>query len=88
LTGRADKIDYATVNCEQHDIDRCKRVVAISRVGGADLGAWMVSEGLAFEYRRYSKGRYRDEEAAAKKAKRGLWSGRFEWPWGWRRNRR
>jgi endonuclease YncB( thermonuclease family) len=84
----SDKIGIATVTCEQRDTDRYRRVVAICRIGNVDLGAWMVTEGLAVEYRKYSVGRYRDEEDEAKAANRGLWAGQFEWPWEWRRRRR
>lgn len=81
----ADEIGSVTVKCEQRDTDRYKRVVAICRVGDLELNRWLVSKGLAVEYRKYSGGRYRGEEDDAKAAKRGLWAGTFEWPWEWRR---
>jgi hypothetical protein len=49
-----------------------------------DLGAWMVSEGLALAYRRYSHD-YVDEEAEARAARRGVWAGEFVKPREWRR---
>ena len=81
----ADKIGSATVQCEPRDTDRYKRAVAICRAGELELNRWLVSEGLAIEYQKYSGGRYRDAEDDAKAAKRGLWAGTFEWPWEWRR---
>ncbi len=45
---------------------------------------WLVSNGWALAYRRYSMD-YVEEEAAAKAAKQGLWAGEFLEPWLWRR---
>ena len=74
-----------TVACYQQDIDRYGRMVAVCTVGGADVNAWLVSEGWAVAYRRYSKA-YVGDEARARKAGRGLWAGEFDMPWDWRRN--
>jgi len=52
--------------------------------GAVDLGAEMASAGLALAYRQYTND-YVDEEAAARAARRGLWSGTFTEPWDWRR---
>lgn len=81
-----EKIGSTTVRCEQRDVDRYGRAVAICRVGDVDLGAWMINQGLAVEYRKYSGGRYRNEESEAKAARLGLWAGAFVWPWEWRRH--
>ena len=56
-------------------------------VGGPELNAWLVSEGWALAYRRYSTD-YVAEEQAAKEARRGLWRGEFIAPWEWRRGKR
>ncbi len=55
-------------------------------VAGEDMGAWMVSQGLALAYRRYSLD-YVDEEADAQAARRGIWAGEFVKPWEWRRGK-
>ena len=52
--------------------------------GGGDLNAWMVTEGWAFAYRRYSLD-YVDEESRARAAKRGVWRGEVVAPWEWRK---
>ncbi len=83
----ADLIGRRPVQCEQRDTDRYGRVVAVCRVGGTDLGAWLVRRGYALAYRRYSKD-YVDEEDAARKAKAGIWAGEFVKPWEWRRGKR
>ena len=82
-----DRISGRTVACEERDRDRYGRIVALCRVDGEDLGAWMVSQGWALAYRRYAQD-YADEEAGAKAARRGLWRGEFVPPWEWRRGKR
>ena len=65
-----DRIASRTVACEERDRGRYGRMVAVCRLGGRDLNAWMVSEGWALAYRRYST-EYVTEEASAKVARRG-----------------
>ncbi len=80
----ADLIDRRPVACQERDRDRYGRVVAVCRVAGQDLGAWLVGNGLALAYRRYSTA-YVRQEAEARSARRGLWAGAFMKPWRWRR---
>ncbi len=75
------------VECAATDTDRYGRVVAVCRSGGADLNAWMVANGWALAYRRYTLD-YVDQELAAQAARRGIWRGEFVAPWEWRRGRR
>ena len=42
------------VVCEERDRDRYGRIVAVCRVAGEDVNAWMVSQGWALAYRKYS----------------------------------
>ena len=83
----ADKIARRTVTCEDLGRDRYKRIVARCTVAGEDLGEWMVSQGLALAYRRYSRD-YVDQEAEAQAARRGIWASEFVKPWEWRRGKR
>ena len=76
------------VRCEGSQRGRWGRLIAVCfNADGMDLNGWLVSEGWALAYRRYSR-RYVREEAAARQAKRGIWSGRFVKPWDWRRGKR
>ena len=75
------------LQCEMKDIDRYKRIVAVCRTGGEDLNAWMVSEGWAMSYRRYSPDYIRQEDNASR-SKVGIWQGEFIAPWDWRRGKR
>lgn len=79
----ADHIGQQTVACEQQDVDRYGRIVAVCRVDGEDLSAWLVSQGWALAYVRYSRD-YVDEENNARATKRGIWRGTFMPPWAWR----
>ena len=83
----ANRIGHQTVTCEPEDRDRFGHVVAVCRAGGNDLNAWMVRQGMALAYRRFSNDYVRQEKKAAKE-KAGIWSGWFVKPWDWRRGRR
>ncbi|WP_407666843.1 thermonuclease family protein [Microvirga roseola] len=86
LTGPS-KIGTANITCEQKDIDRYKRIVAVCSAKGEDLNAWVVSQGYALAYRQYGTD-YVDQENDARKAKRGIWAGPFTPPWDWRKGGR
>ena len=81
------KIGRKTIKCEQRDVDRYKRVVAICRLGHVDLNGWMVRQGWAIAYRQYSRD-YLEEESNARSANVGIWAGRFIEPSKWRRGER
>ena len=83
----AGHIEGRSVACEERDRDRYGRIVAVCRHGGQNVNAWLVREGWAMAYRRYSTA-YVGEEAAAKAAQRGVWRGKFVPPWDWRRGDR
>jgi endonuclease YncB( thermonuclease family) len=54
-------------------------MVAICEVDGADIGRWMVEQGHAIAYRKYSMA-YVPAEDQARAAKAGLWAGEFQNP--------
>lgn len=83
----SEKISRQTVVCDERDKDRYGRVVSVCSAGGQDLNAWMVSEGLAVAYRKYSAD-YIGEENEAKAARRGVWASEFDMPWDWRKGNR
>lgn len=79
-----DRVGNQTVRCEERDRDRYGRIVAVCRLAGQDLNAWLVAQGWALAYRQFSEV-YVDEEGAAEAAGRGIWRGAFVAPWDWRR---
>jgi len=84
----AKKVQGRNVHCEQRDYDAVhKRPVAVCSMDGEDLNAWMVSEGWAVAYGRFSND-YVDEENKAKTEAKGAWRGRFIPAWEWRQGAR
>ena len=83
----SDFIGPSPVTCEERGTDRYGRTIATCYVHGEDIEAWMVLNGWALAYRQYSLD-YVGEEAAAKDAQAGVWSGEFVLPWAWRRGER
>jgi endonuclease YncB( thermonuclease family) len=81
-----DLIGRRTVTCDERDIDRYRRIVGRCLVGGLDINEWLVTQGLALAYRRYSHD-YVATEDQAREAGVGMWAGTFEPPWAWRRRR-
>lgn len=74
------------VRCRPTDHDRrYNRVVGVCYLDATDtdIGAWLISQGLAVAFRRYSS-QYVALESAARAAKRGIWAGSFEMPWDYR----
>jgi endonuclease YncB( thermonuclease family) len=79
------KINKKLVKClTQKNKDRYNRFIGICFVEQEDLNKWMVRNGYAVAYKRYSKDYILDEEFA-KKNKLGLWSGTFLNPEKWRK---
>jgi len=81
------KIYQRTVQCGRRAIDRYRRIVAVCKLSTIDLNRWMVRQGWAVAYRKYSLD-YVYEERAAQKAKTGIWVGSFVQPSRWRRGER
>ena len=79
------KINEEKVICKVQDkLDRYKRYIGVCFVGEINLNKWMVRNGYAVAYRRYSKD-YIEDENYARKSKLGLWSGSFIHPEKWRK---
>ena len=70
------------VDCTVVKRDRFNRLLARCRAGKRDLNRSMVRDGMAISF----GGSYRLDEASARRAKYGLWSGQFERPQQWRRS--
>jgi endonuclease YncB( thermonuclease family) len=74
------------VQCEVLKIDQYDRKVARCEADGEGLSEWLVANGLAMVFRRYSD-RFTEEEDAARAAGIGLWQTDFEPPWEYRAKR-
>lgn len=74
--------------CEFVERDRYGRFVGnCFRADGASVQEWLVANGHALDWPRYSNGTYAGKQKEARAAKRGLWSGSFDLPWEWRASR-
>jgi|TARA_B110000211_G_scaffold211086_1_gene249650 endonuclease YncB( thermonuclease family) len=79
------KINKEAVKCKvQKKKDRYNRFIGVCFVGEVNLNKWMVRNGYAIAYRKYSKDYILDENYAKIK-KIGLWSGTFLKPEKWRK---
>lgn len=76
------------VRCEVRDRDPYGRAVSRCLAGSTDLGEAMVRAGWPVDYVQFSRGAYAAAETEARRARRGLWGGRFETPSTWRADAR
>ncbi len=84
-TALSKKIKNKLVKCIiKNNKDRYGRFIAICYVKNLDVNGWLVKNGYAIAYERYSK-KYIPEQEYAKKNKLGLWKGTFIKPEKWRR---
>ena len=72
-----------TWRCDGSTHDRYGRLLATCFVNGEDVDRWMVGQGWALSFVRYSHA-YDGDESSARKAQSGLWAGAFVAPWDWR----
>ncbi len=79
-----NKIKDKIVICKYSYKDKYNRFISECFLGKTNINAWMVKNGYAVSYRKYSK-KYVNFENMAKEKKLGLWSGTFEMPWEWRK---
>src|ERR1035441_6786642 len=75
--------DNKSWTCHVSQTDRRGRQVARCEVDGEDIQKWMVKNGWALSYARFSHD-YDADEKAAREAKAGMWQGAFIAPWDWR----
>ncbi len=79
------KIKDKKIRCLiQDNKDRYRRNIGICYLKKQDINSWLVKNGYAIAYRRYSK-KYIMDEQHAKDNKLGIWQGTFMKPEKWRR---
>ena len=79
------KVTNNKISCTDEGKDVYGRVLGECFVNGQSLSSYLVREGFAFAYRKYSNKYIKDEEYA-KSNKHGMWSMEFEYPWDFRNN--
>ena len=78
------KIASKLVICNYKNKDRYQRYIAECFIDKTNINAWMVRNGQAVAYKKYSK-KFVAQERIAIKEKAGLWLGTFEMPWDYRK---
>jgi endonuclease YncB( thermonuclease family) len=71
------------VRCQWSGMDIYGRMLATCWVAGENINRWLVRQGLALAYVKYSR-EFVEDEKQARDATRGMWSGAFIAPWDWR----
>lgn len=84
----SDQIAKQTISCKPTSTDRYGRKVAKCFLGQTNINAWLVENGWALDWPRYSKGAYTPHQRAAETSKQGIWKSSFTLPWEWRKRRR
>jgi endonuclease YncB( thermonuclease family) len=80
----ADHIEGKSLECYAIEVDQYDRVIASCFIDEeADVAEWMVSNGYAMAFVRYSD-RYSAQEATAEADRRGLWQTSLQPPWEYR----
>ena len=80
-----EKISNQQVSCIRESKDQYGRTLAECFVGKESLSSYLVREGYAFAYRKYSDKFILDEEYAQSKGN-GMWSMDFMFPWDFRKS--
>ena len=80
-----EKISNQEVSCIRENTDQYGRTLAECFVGKESLSSYLVREGYAFAYRKYSNKFIPDEEYAQSKGN-GMWSMDFMFPWDFRKS--
>ena len=84
------KIANKIVKCiPEKEKDFYNRILAECFINGSEsLSIFMVKNGYAFDYPKYSKKKFATFQKFAKENKLGLWKMKFEFPWIWRKKNR
>ena len=70
-------------DCDLTGADRYSRSLGTCFIEGENVNAWMVRQGWALSFVRYSRA-YGADEVAARNAHAGIWKGALIAPWDWR----
>ena len=79
-----EKIANQEVSCIRESKDQYGRTLAECFVGKDSLSSYLVREGYAFAYRKYSD-KFIDDEEYARSKGNGMWSMEFLFPWDFRK---
>ncbi len=84
-----EKIGNSKIDCKiEKNKDQYNRLIGECFINNESLSVFMVKNGYAFDYTKYSKGKFREYQEYAKNSSLGLWKMQFEYPWIWRKKNR
>ena len=84
----ASRINGRVVSCSQEATSASGVMIAICYVAGAEINRWLVENGMAVAYVKYSES-YSDAQSHARSRHVGLWTqGDSDSPWIWRARHR
>ena len=78
------KIINKEISCLINNKDKYGRFIGECFYKNININGWMVENGYAIAYLKYSK-KFLMLENLAKNNKKGIWQGKFEKPWNWRK---
>ena len=74
----------STIACTPVAVDRYARQVTTCMVDDRDVAEWLVRNGHALDWPKYSHGKYSAAQAQAAQDEMGIWAGSFAQPWRYR----
>ena len=84
-----EKIGNQVVDCKiEKNKDQFSRLIGECFLKNKSLSVFMVKNGYAIDYPKYSNGKFRKYQIYAKNLSLGLWQMQFEYPWIWRKKNR
>ena len=84
-----EKIGNQSIDCKiEKNKDQFNRLLGECFLANESLSVYMVKNGYAFDYPKYSNGKFSAYEKYAKNLSLGLWQMKFEYPWIWRKKNR
>ena len=84
-----EKIGNQVVDCKiEKNKDQYSRLIGECFLKNKSLSVFMVKNGYAFDYPKYSNSKFRKHQIYAKNLSLGLWKMQFEYPWIWRKKNR
>ncbi len=81
-----EKVANQKISCIYEGKDRYQRTLGECFVEGESLSSYLVRQGYAFAYRRYSQ-KFIEDEEYAKEKKNGMWGMKFIFPWDYRKQK-
>jgi endonuclease YncB( thermonuclease family) len=82
----AKLVGRRVVVCTERGFDKYGRVLGVCFLDGRDINAWMVRQGYAWAFVKYSQS-YIREEAQARAEQLGIWQGEAQPAWEYRARR-